>query len=114
MPDLLTLDRLSAGYGEAKVLHDLSLRLGQGEALALLGEALYAAGNSRRAQLYWAEAASTYPLAPSLALLQAKKHLWRGEQETAAMLLSETVAMAPGSAQAEEARSLLGGTPAKR
>ena len=83
------------------------------EALALLGEALYAAGNSRRAQLYWAEAGSTYPLAPSLALLQAKKHLWRAEQETAAMLLSETVAMSPSSAEADEARGLLAGVPSK-
>ena len=37
MPDLLTLDRLSAGYGEAKVLDAISLSLAEGRSLALLG-----------------------------------------------------------------------------
>jgi branched-chain amino acid transport system ATP-binding protein len=37
MPDLLTIERLSAGYGEAVVLSDVSLTLVEGEALALLG-----------------------------------------------------------------------------
>jgi branched-chain amino acid transport system ATP-binding protein len=37
MPDLLTIDRLRAGYGEAVVLPDLSLTLGEGQSLALLG-----------------------------------------------------------------------------
>jgi len=37
MPDLLTIERLSAGYGEAVVLSDVSLALVEGEALALLG-----------------------------------------------------------------------------
>ena len=37
MPDLLTLDRLSAGYAEATVLHGISLSLAEGESLALLG-----------------------------------------------------------------------------
>jgi branched-chain amino acid transport system ATP-binding protein len=37
MPDVLTIDKLSAGYGEALVLSGISLRLGQGEAIALLG-----------------------------------------------------------------------------
>jgi branched-chain amino acid transport system ATP-binding protein len=37
MSDLLVLDSVSAGYGEAQVLFDLSLRLGEGRALALLG-----------------------------------------------------------------------------
>jgi branched-chain amino acid transport system ATP-binding protein len=37
MSDLLALDKLSAGYGEAVVLSDISLNLGEGKALALLG-----------------------------------------------------------------------------
>jgi branched-chain amino acid transport system ATP-binding protein len=37
MPDVLAIDRLSAGYGEAIVLSDLSLSLPEGSALALLG-----------------------------------------------------------------------------
>jgi branched-chain amino acid transport system ATP-binding protein len=37
MADLLTLDRLSAGYAEATVLHGVSLSLAEGESLALLG-----------------------------------------------------------------------------
>jgi branched-chain amino acid transport system ATP-binding protein len=37
MPDLLNVEQLSAGYGEAVVLSDVSLSLREGEALALLG-----------------------------------------------------------------------------
>jgi branched-chain amino acid transport system ATP-binding protein len=37
MPDLLSLERLSAGYGEAVVLSEISLTLKEGESLALLG-----------------------------------------------------------------------------
>jgi len=37
MPDLLAVERLSAGYGEAVVLSGISLSLAEGEALALLG-----------------------------------------------------------------------------
>jgi branched-chain amino acid transport system ATP-binding protein len=37
MAELLRVDRLSAGYGEAVVLHDISLGLGEGQTLALLG-----------------------------------------------------------------------------
>jgi len=37
MPDLLTVERLSAGYGEAVVLSEISLTLKEGESLALLG-----------------------------------------------------------------------------
>lgn len=37
MADLLALEGLRAGYGEAVVLPDLSLRLSEGQALALLG-----------------------------------------------------------------------------
>jgi branched-chain amino acid transport system ATP-binding protein len=37
MPDLLTIERLSAGYGEAVVLSDVSLSLAEGHSLALLG-----------------------------------------------------------------------------
>src|SRR5919197_5556157 len=37
MPELLTIERLSAGYGEAVVLHAVSLGLAEGQSLALLG-----------------------------------------------------------------------------
>jgi branched-chain amino acid transport system ATP-binding protein len=37
MPDLLSLERLAAGYGEAVVLEDISLALAEGTSLALLG-----------------------------------------------------------------------------
>jgi branched-chain amino acid transport system ATP-binding protein len=37
MPDLLTIEQLCAGYGEAVVLSDVSLSLCEGEAMALLG-----------------------------------------------------------------------------
>jgi branched-chain amino acid transport system ATP-binding protein len=37
MPDLLSVEHLSAGYGEAVVLSDISLSLAEGQALALLG-----------------------------------------------------------------------------
>src|ERR1700744_4667494 len=37
MPDLLAIEHLSAGYGEAIVLSDVSLSVAEGQALALLG-----------------------------------------------------------------------------
>ena len=37
MADLLRIEKLSAGYGEAVVLNDISLSLGEGRTLALLG-----------------------------------------------------------------------------
>src|SRR5258708_36633231 len=37
MAELLAVDRLSAGYGRAVVLSDVTFRLGEGEALAVLG-----------------------------------------------------------------------------
>src|SRR3979411_3504431 len=37
MPELLTIERLSAGYGEAVVLNEVSLTLAEGQSLALLG-----------------------------------------------------------------------------
>ena len=37
MAELLRIDALSAGYGEAVVLHGVSLALGEGQTLALLG-----------------------------------------------------------------------------
>src|ERR1700722_16969497 len=37
MPDLLTIEQLCAGYGEAVVLSDVSLSRREGEAMALLG-----------------------------------------------------------------------------
>jgi branched-chain amino acid transport system ATP-binding protein len=37
MPDLLALDRVTAGYGAAVVLEDVTLSLAEGDSLALLG-----------------------------------------------------------------------------
>ncbi len=37
MADLLTIDKLTAGYGEAVVLNEVSLTLAEGQAIALLG-----------------------------------------------------------------------------
>jgi branched-chain amino acid transport system ATP-binding protein len=37
VPELLRLDSVSAGYGDARVLHDVSLSVERGQALALLG-----------------------------------------------------------------------------
>src|SRR5262249_28294670 len=37
MPELLAIERLCAGYGEAVVLSNISLLLREGQALALLG-----------------------------------------------------------------------------
>lgn len=37
MPDLLTIEGLRAGYGEAVVLNDISLSIAHGQSLALLG-----------------------------------------------------------------------------
>src|ERR1700748_300840 len=37
MPELLSIERLSAGYGEAVVLNAISLDLAEGQSLALLG-----------------------------------------------------------------------------
>jgi branched-chain amino acid transport system ATP-binding protein len=37
MPDLLNVERLTAGYGEAVVLTDITFKLAEGQALALLG-----------------------------------------------------------------------------
>ena len=37
MSELLRIEKLSAGYGEAVVLHDISLAIGEGQTLALLG-----------------------------------------------------------------------------
>jgi branched-chain amino acid transport system ATP-binding protein len=37
MPDILTIDKLSAGYGEAVVLREISFTIPEGKSLALLG-----------------------------------------------------------------------------
>ena len=37
MPDLLNVQGLTAGYGEAIVLTDVTFKLAEGKALALLG-----------------------------------------------------------------------------
>jgi len=37
VPELLSIERLSAGYGEATVLHEVSLAIEEGRSLALLG-----------------------------------------------------------------------------
>ena len=60
MSELLKVDRLSAGYGEAVVLNDVSFALGEGQTLALLGRptgqfiypSSYATVPGRRADVY--------------------------------------------------------------
>lgn len=37
VPDVLSIQGLAAGYGRSTVLHDVSLRVGQGETVAVLG-----------------------------------------------------------------------------
>ena len=37
MAELLRIENLSAGYGEAVILHDVSLQLGEGETLRCSG-----------------------------------------------------------------------------
>src|SRR6267154_4016926 len=37
MPELLAIEQLTAGYGEAVVLSDISFRLDEGQSIALLG-----------------------------------------------------------------------------
>jgi len=37
MPELLSLDRVTAGYGESIVLEDVSFTMNEGDSLALLG-----------------------------------------------------------------------------
>ena len=37
MADILTVEHLAAGYGQAAVLHDVSLRLAEGRSMAVLG-----------------------------------------------------------------------------
>jgi branched-chain amino acid transport system ATP-binding protein len=37
MPELLALDKVTAGYGESIVLEDVSFTLNEGDSLALLG-----------------------------------------------------------------------------
>src|ERR1700737_37803 len=46
MPDLLCIENLRAGYGEAVVLPDMSLRLAESQVLALLGR--HGTGKTRR------------------------------------------------------------------
>ena len=50
MSDLLTLDRVEAGYGPIQVLKGVSLRVGVGEIVALIGAALGYTTIKRRGQ----------------------------------------------------------------
>ncbi len=79
--------------------------------LSLLGETAYLLGEIVQARQDWAEAGRIYPVGCGLALQAAKKHLWLGTQRIAMMLLSETAAMLPGSAEAQEAGELIAGIP---
>ena len=49
MSELLHIENLSAGYGEAVVLHDVALSLGEGRTLALDGVALHKLAPHQRA-----------------------------------------------------------------
>ncbi len=82
-----------------------------GRALSLLGETAYISRNLEQARSDWAGVGHIYPLGSGIALLAGKKHLWRGEPSIAAMLLSESIAMAQNTAEVQEARGLLDGIP---
>lgn len=81
----------------------------EGQALCLIGEAEYTLGREERAKKDWAKAGDIYPLGAGIALLAGKKHLWRGEEKIASMLLTETIAMAPSTSESNQARELLSG-----
>lgn len=81
--------------------------------LALIGEAEYVRGHRAEAEEAWSEAGKLSPRGSELALLAAKKHLKRGEQAVAAILLAEVIAMAPLTEQATEAEALLVGVPSR-
>jgi ABC-type branched-subunit amino acid transport system ATPase component len=37
MPDVLSVENLSAGYGPVKIIEDISLNVGEGEVVAVIG-----------------------------------------------------------------------------
>jgi ABC-type lipopolysaccharide export system ATPase subunit len=37
MPDVLSVENLSAGYGPVKIIEDVSLNVGEGEVVAVIG-----------------------------------------------------------------------------
>ncbi len=86
----------------------------EARALALLGETAYVLGDTASAEQDWKEAAEAHQPLADIAFMEGKKHLHRGEQRIAAMLLSECVTMDPGSPMANEAQKLLTGIPAAR
>lgn len=77
-------------------------------AWSLLGDAAYVLGDKQEARSCWIEAERADTSQHAVALLAAKKHHWRGEKETAAMLFEKSTITAPaGSIEAREAQTLL-------
>jgi tetratricopeptide (TPR) repeat protein len=79
-------------------------------ALSLLGQVAYLAGDIAGARRWWKLEAQDFPKGASLAYLAGRKHLEQGQKRIAFSLLSECVAMAPGSKEANEAEDLLAAT----
>lgn len=80
-------------------------------AVSLLGETAYLAGDLDKARQDWAMSAHGDPLQAQTALMLGRKHLKHGEQQVAAMLLSECMASSPSAEMAGEAGSMLEGIP---
>jgi len=79
MPDLLHVEKLSAGYGEAVVLNDVSFSLGEGQTLALLGR-----NGTGKTTLINTLADATRLHAGEIALMGASLHLLPSHQRAAA------------------------------
>jgi tetratricopeptide (TPR) repeat protein len=76
-------------------------------ALTLIGEASFATGDLTNANKYWLLAGNASPKSATIGCLAAKKHLKVGPANSTKSLLAECVAMAPGSREADDARTVL-------
>jgi tetratricopeptide (TPR) repeat protein len=88
-------------------LADKATPINRARSLCIMGETFFRMNQKEKAQEVWTLAASDNPFGADLALLAAKKHILRGEQEVGAMLLSECISLSPTSRAADEARTLL-------
>jgi len=79
MAELLRVDKLSAGYGEAVVLHDVSFALDEGQTLALLGR-----NGTGKTTLINTLAGATRQHAGSIALAGTALHKLASHQRAAA------------------------------
>ena len=97
-----------------RVRASVDMEIADPRTLTLLGEAEYMIGDAVQARRDWFKAGASDPGRASLSLLLAKKHLWRGDQSVAAMLLSEAIALGPSTRAGEEASRLLPELPHPR